>query len=304
MDDTLAFLDVHALLEQSQPRGRTGWAWYGLGGFLLVVMVSTYVQQEGAAGQDIVHFVASASMFALLIAMALLTFHAMRSQRHEQAQIESVEELLQLRRWSQAAAILGTLLSRPTRTPLARVQGLIYLCTILARYHRFADTIAVQEHLLEHVPLDEATAYGLRLGRAMALLRETQLFDADGAISELRRSPQASESGGLVLVEIYRDVVTGHPADAVQRFTAGLPMLRRQLGHRVADAWVLAAKAYDMLERAGDAQAAYTKATLLVPPQELARRWPEAAALQGKYAAAEAPREMDYGTPAAAGGPA
>jgi hypothetical protein len=46
------------------------------------------------------------------------------------------------------------MLSEPMRAPQHRVQALIYLSTVLARYHRFPDAIVVQEHLLDHVNLD------------------------------------------------------------------------------------------------------------------------------------------------------
>ena len=50
------------------------------------------------------------------------------------------------------------------------------------RHHRFEETIAVQNYLLENQMLDEANGYGLRLGRAMAMLREDHLVDADRAM--------------------------------------------------------------------------------------------------------------------------
>jgi tetratricopeptide (TPR) repeat protein len=173
-----------------------------------------------------------------------------------------------------------------------RTQALIYLAAVLARYHRFGDAIQVYNHLLDNDLVDDATAHGLRLGRTMAMLREDHLFDADRAINELRRARGREDSAGLALVEIYRDVKTGHPAEAVEIFEAKLPALRDALGHRVADAWALAARAYDLLGRRTEAQDAFTKATLLAPPAELFRRYPEVAKLAATYTPAAAPHEM------------
>src|SRR5262249_12612234 len=169
-------------------------------------------------------------------------------------------------------------------------------------YHRFEDAIAVQDHLLEQVNLDDSTAHALRLGRAMAMLRDDHLFDADRAISDLRRStrraeesdPNANagpgfESAGLALIEIYRDVKTGHPAESIELFNAKLPILRQQLGHRVGDAYALSARAYDLLGRQCEAQDAYEKATLLSPVEELNRRYPEVQTLAEKYRATVVP---------------
>ena len=86
-------------------------------------------------------------MMLLLVGMGVLMSMTVRRQRAERAQLESIEELVQLRRWPEAVAMLEGLLSQPTRTPWARVQGLIYLATVLARFNRFDDAIAVQKHL-------------------------------------------------------------------------------------------------------------------------------------------------------------
>jgi hypothetical protein len=90
-------------------------------------------------------------------------------------------------------------------------------------------------------------------------------------------------------VEIYRDVKTGHPAEAVEMFDAKLAAMREQLGHRVADAHALVARAYDLMNRPEEARAAYARATLLSPPSELIRRYPEIEPMSGKYNATAAP---------------
>jgi tetratricopeptide (TPR) repeat protein len=187
---------------------------------------------------------------------------------------------------------------------------MIFLGSVLARYGRFEDAIAVQKHLLDTVNLDPSTQHALRLGRAMAMLREDHLVDADRAINELRRdvsrasasANSANEDGGatdgdvpvsagLALIEMYRDVKTGHPDEAIEMFRRTLPALRRQLGHRVADAYALAAKAHDFLGNEQQAREHWEKATLLSPPSELLRRYPELTSLPAKYQPALAPPE-------------
>jgi hypothetical protein len=319
-----AFLDVPALLERSQPRGAGGRLWQMAGVFLLVVLISSYITSRGGTAAMIMNALSIVLMIALIGAMGLISWFMYRKARDEQFLLDSIEELIRLRRWPEAGSLLEQMLARPTRTPQARVQALIFLTGVLARYNRFDDAIAVQNHLLEHAPLDGGTAHGLRLARAMAMLREDHLFDADRAINELRRQvtragramneaaaaddkhaedqgsskqagpleqPPQSLSAGLALVEIYRDVKTGHPAEAIQMFEATLPALREQLGHRVADAYVLVARAYDLAGRDAEAQLHYEKATLLAPPVELHRRYPETGALREKYQPAAAPKE-------------
>ncbi len=337
------FLDVATLVDASVPERRLGWMRYSFGIFLLIVITSAYLSNRYEAYAGVVQFCSSLLMLTLVCLMAISSVIAVRAQRREQSLLQSVEELIQLRRWPQAGVVLQELLSRPARAPWARVQGLIFLAGILARYHRFTEAIEVQEYLLDNLSLDGGTVHSLRLGRAMALLREDRLFDADQAINELRRQairaneqnerkdqkageeseeaeelafsppdsammqpplevgwrpilpaePKAArshESAGLVLVELYRDVKTGHPAEAEKLFDQNLLMLRQQLGHRVADAYALVARAYDLLSRPAEAAAAYEKATLLQPAAELHRRYPELAVLATKYPPAPAPQ--------------
>lgn len=286
------FLDVPFLLEASLPRPRTGWFWYGLGGFLLVVLASSYASMRSPVANAAMSLISGLVMFGIMIGMSALSWQAIRRARLEQAQLESIEELVQLRRWPQAGVILNGMLSQPTRSAAGRLQALLYLTAVLARYNRYTDAIAVEEHLLDAMELDPGTAHALRLGRAMAMLQEDRLFDADRAINELRRGAKENNSAGLALVEIYRDVKTGHPAEAIELFDIHFTALRQQLGHRIADAWALIAKAYDILDRHPEASAAYTKATLLAPVSELNRRYAEVASLASKYTPAEAPVEM------------
>ena len=287
------FLDVPAMLESSQPRGRVGLLWYALGAFLLVVLGATVLGRASDTGRQIVEALSALVMLGVVAGMMALTVLTVRRHRADQQEVEAAAELVQLRRWPQAAFVLEQVLSRPARTNTLRSQALVYLASVLARYHRFDDAIAVFNHLLDNDLVDPSTAHGLRLGRVMAMLREDHLFDADRALAELRRTVSSAgvESAGLALVEMYRDVKTGHPDEAVQIFEDKLPVLRDQLGHRVADAYALAARAYDLLGRTAEAQDAYTRATLLAPLIELHRRYPEVEKLAGRYQPAPAPPE-------------
>jgi tetratricopeptide (TPR) repeat protein len=231
----------------------------------------------------VVSAVSTVTLFGIMVGMGALTWSAAKAANQEVGRLEAAEELVRLRRWDEAGAMLEALLSRPTRNPHARTQALVYLAAVLARFHRFGDAVMVYEHLLEHRLVEAEGAYGLKLGRAMALLREDRLFDADRAINELRRGEPAGGSAGLAMVEIYRDVKTGHPREALEIFSEKLTALRSQLGHRVADAWALAARAHDLVGEEEAARKAYENATLLSSEAELHRRYPEVARLQGKY---------------------
>ena len=352
----LPFLHVPTLLEASTPRPRHGFFLPVAAAFVLLVLGSAYLTGRSPQWNAAVQLASSVLMVGIVGVMSYLMWSTVRRQRDERRQLEAIEELVQLRRWPQAAALLEFALSRPARTAAGRVQALMFLAVVLARYNRFDDAIAVQGYLLQNVNLDPSTRHALRLGRAMAMLREDHLFDADRAINELRRDvsraadaverraraaqersadegngasrvadeptarddadendPDADRdaieeppatmlvpgaaageppvSAGLALIEMYRDVKTGHPSEAIAMFEKTLPALRRQLGHRVADAHALAARAHDFLGDAEQAQRHWERATLLAPPAELTRRYPEVTAVAEKYAPALAPAE-------------
>lgn len=217
------------------------------------------------------------------------------------------------------------------RSQGARVQSLVFLAGVLGRYHRFEDAIHVYDYLLEDFTVDPRTEHALKLGRAMSFLRNDQLFDADRAISDLRRGvrrakasldadiadaaadveaqtkatdnssepsdvpaivpgpPDLNEFAGLSLLEIYRDVKTGHPLEAIELFQKSVDGIRKQYGHRVGDAYALVSLAYDLLNRDPEAKQAFEDATLMSPLQELLRRYPEVQAVANKYSASPAP---------------
>ena len=269
------------------PRPRPAWIWYGMVALAVVVLTMTAAAGQNPQLRLLVRFFGGLAMIALVIGMASYASYVVKQQRKEQQRVEAIEELVQLRRWDQAAAMLDAMLGRPTLTMGARLQSLVYLAGVLARYHRFGDAIAVQTYLLKSAEFDGTTGHGLKLMRTMALLHEDQLVDADRALGDLRR--EAPDSAGLTLIEIYRDVKTGHPEEAIELFHARAPALRSQLGHRIADAYALVARAHDMMDQHAEAAAAFEKATLLMPAEELCRRYPEVAAIRDKYPAATAP---------------
>jgi tetratricopeptide (TPR) repeat protein len=287
-----SFLDVPWLLEASVPRRPIPRLWFFFGGVIAVLVLSALFSGKSAEARTAMDALSGVLMAGLMAALIISSSLVVRRLRAEQQAVEEIGDMVQLRRWSEAAGKLDRYLSAPTRTASLRAQALVYLGSVLARYQRFSDAVTVYEYLLDSGQIDGGAEYGLRLGRAMAMLREDRLVDADRAISELRRmTPTGIDSPGLWLLELYRDVKTGHAEEALSRFEKHLQAMRQQLGHRVADAWAMAAWALDMLSRAQEAQQAYRAATLLSPPGELSRRYPEVLKLEGKYEPAYAPAE-------------
>ncbi len=288
------FLDVPALLQLSRPQPGVNWVGYVamacLATAVFLALSSSRQPAGGGAGPQ-----SGAGLVLLMLSgVGIAGFvSAVRKHRRQFGVVESVEEMVQLRRWEPAGMLLDRFLSTPVRSPRLWARALVQLSAVLARHHRFADAVTVDDFLLDvDGLLDEPTAYGVRAMRAMALLRDGSLLDADRAIGDLRRRGPGRESGPLALIEIYRDVQTGHPDEAVAIFAAKRDVLRRHLGHRVADAHALVARAYDQLGREAEAAAAYARATALAPAAELLRRYPEVGPVAAKYPATPAPAEV------------
>ena len=287
------FLDVQALLELSRPRRGVNWTGYVfLALFGSVLLTSLTGGHNGGPGK-VAGTVAAGIAGVTLVVAVFIAFGIAVARNHRQAQtVQSIEELVLRRLWEPAGLLLNKFLSAPVRSPRVWAKALVQLGAVLGRHHRFADVVTVDDFLLDYDGLlDDATAYGVRAQRAMALLRDDDLLDADRAMSDLRRrGPRAS--GPLALIEIYRDVKTGHPAEAIEIFEARRDVLRQHLGHRVADAHALVARAYDLLGRHAEAAAAYSRATVLAPAAELHRRYPELAPLLDRYSPTVAPKEV------------
>ena len=112
----MPFLDVNALLERSQPQARGSFLWYGVGLFLLIVLISVWSDTLAPAAASVVRVLSGVLMFGAVIVMAVYTQMTVRRHRAEQVQLEAIEELVTLRRWPQAAVVLESMLSQPTRT--------------------------------------------------------------------------------------------------------------------------------------------------------------------------------------------
>jgi tetratricopeptide (TPR) repeat protein len=285
-------VDVPTLLERSRPRPRAAWMAFAAGGGILAMLAMSMASDRSAESRQDMEVLAGFLMMLLVGGMYLTNYLQARAGRIEQARLEAAEELMQLRRWPQAALLLQSLLSRPTRSAVGRLQALAYLSNVLMRFHRFDEVLAIDEHLLESMPPEAPAVHVVKLARATALLRQDRLYDADRAISDLRRSPHAAESAGLAVLEMYRDVKTGHAAETLEVFAHKCDLIRRQLGHRVADAYILQAKAFDLLGQTDNARGAYEKATLLAPAVEMHRRYPETADLARRYTPAPVPAEV------------
>lgn len=267
-------LDVDALLESSQPQDRRAPAGLLLVGLGMAVAL-LLLRKDDAGGLWLVLNMALLVLGGLVV---WIVARAARRHRREQELLAMIYQNVQFRQWEAAGAALATLLSRPMVLPQSRIQALMYLSTVLAHYQRFADASKVHDYITDHAQLDPVSDQGLRAARVWALLRDDRLVDADRGIIELKRMCGANRSASLAMAELYRDIKTGHGEEALAEFQSDLPILRRQLGHRSADAWALAACAARAMGKLEDARSMARNALLLGDAREILARFPEAEA--------------------------
>jgi hypothetical protein len=93
----------------------------------------------------------------------------------------------------------------------------------------------------------------------------------------------------LRLIEIYRDIKTGHFREAIDLFDASRGLLCRGLAHRCAEPLALVAVAHDLLDEPALAGQRFAEATTLQPVGDLIGRYPEVDRVARKYAIVRPP---------------
>jgi len=233
-----------------------------------------------------------------------------RSLRAEESQLDLIEDALALKRYPEVAGRLQGLMASPMRADQHRLRAMVLLATFLARNGRYDDALVVYNELTGTERVAGPSGAMVKIGRAMAMLQSDHLYDADRAITDLRRlidrggaedelqqidsaapamPADALAISALRLVELYRDVKTGHAEEAIASFEKNLPLLTAGLGHRVGEAHALVAVAYDRLNRPDDARQRFLDGTALQGIADILNRYPEVRPLIAKYAPTPAP---------------
>ncbi|HEX8339859.1 MAG TPA: hypothetical protein VF624_03025 [Tepidisphaeraceae bacterium] len=299
--------DLAALIELSRPRP----VFRHIGTVVTLAWMTIFVayflpaQSVARGGVMALAFIVGAGGVFTLWALA-------RAFRVEQLELDGIEDALALKQYPQAGARLEALLGRPMRSAQGRLRAMILLATLLTRGRRFEAALQMYTHLLEVERVAGPGGAVVRLGRVMAMLQSDHLYDADRAINDLRRlidrggldaemlaadapptagGPDPLPVAGLRLIEMYRDIKTGHFREAIDVFEASRAILRRGLAHRCAEALALVAVAHDLLDEPLLAAQRFAEATLLQPVGELIWRYPEVDRVARKYPIVRPPGE-------------
>src|SRR6476646_6890783 len=97
------FLEPERLVESSRPVPRAHVTWWMAGGFLLVMLLSTLIGNQSVASRAVVSFIWGLAIIGLMAAMSALSLDTVKRYRADQRRVAQVGELVQLRRWADAA---------------------------------------------------------------------------------------------------------------------------------------------------------------------------------------------------------
>lgn len=303
---SVPFPDVRELIESSRPRGtlrviRPGYVLI----FLVAAVVIALLPLEPPA-----RIALELMLWGVFLGSMVYFWNVVRGYRNELSELDQIEDLLALKRHPELSPRLQAVMSQPMRTDQNRLRAMVLLASVLGRLQRYDDALLVYNELVDAERLAGPGGAMVKLGRAMAMLHSDHLYDADRAINDLRRlidrggaeseaqqfdaslpagGPDAGATGALRIVELYRDVKTGHAEEAIALFEQNIGTLRKGLGHRVGEAYAMAAVAYDRVGREDDARQAFADATTLQGVGDLLNRYAELRPLIAKYTPTRAP---------------
>ena len=118
-----AILEVDRLLESSEPRPRINPIWMMGGIFLLAIVAAAFVGGAPQESRPVLAALAGLLVLGAVAAMSAYSIYIVRQLRAGQQQVQQIGELVQLRRWPEAAMALEVYLSQPSRTQQLRVQA-------------------------------------------------------------------------------------------------------------------------------------------------------------------------------------
>jgi tetratricopeptide (TPR) repeat protein len=128
----------------------------------------------------------------------------LKARRALEARVREVHELALLRRWDEALRGSWRLLPDLYGTPDLHARTVLAMAHCLDQVGGYDASLVAYDHLLQRVPRDHPAALSLRLQRAMVLLGNERLSDADDALRALRGALPAAPSEGSPIHAGYR----------------------------------------------------------------------------------------------------
>jgi tetratricopeptide (TPR) repeat protein len=226
----------------------------------------------------------------VVLAVACVLVHTIRKQRALTRDLQEGLEAVQLRQWPRALLSLRRVLGKPVPHPAARAESLLALAAVAEANDAFDASQRIYECMLEERQADPVQLHTARVGLGGAMLRTGQTTDAVGLIDRLEREDlPGSLRAHSELLALFREIAMGHAVDQLDRAESRQQLFRRHLGTRAGYGYGLLAAAFDVAGKREEAQRMWHDATLLIPADELVRRFAELRRLAETYTAAPIP---------------
>jgi len=232
---------------------------------------------------------------ALILVAGMLVWLAnrVRKQRQLSTTVAQLQEKATLRYWPDALASAWRILPAVAAWPTLHARVIAAMAHCLDQLRAFDAAIVTYDYLIKRVPSNHPGTVQLQLHRTMAQLASDHLADADDALRQLRKIPAVAEpQSPNVLSAMYRlayliqQVRTRHWDDAVAQ-SQNLEQDLRPLGVEAGYGYALMSLSYHQLpveldvnvDRPKQSATWWSRATLLLPPGELTKRFNELAPL-------------------------
>lgn len=278
---------VNQLIRSSEPASRL---WRGP---MLILMGLSVLLGAAWANPDLLpagRTLAYVLPQCLLVAIVAVIAWDGRRRRLIGRRLQEAMEAVLLQDWATARQVVCELLRCPIRQPTIRTQSLLALAAVAETDQHYDSAQRICEYILQTgigSPLQQHTA---EVALGAALLRTGQTTDAVALIDRLAVLDLPGPLKAQVeLLALFREVTMGHADDSVRRADERKELFRTHLGTRAGYGYALMAAAFDRMQQSEPALRFWHDATLLIPPQELLKRFPEMKSVADRYPAVEYP---------------
>jgi len=226
----------------------------------------------------------------LLVAIIAVIVWDARQRRLTGRRLQEAMEAVHFQDWATARRVVGELLGCPIRQPTVRTQSLLALAAVAETDQHYDAAQRICEYILQTGvgnPLQRHTA---EVALGATLLRTGRTTDAVALIDRLAAQDLPGPLKAQVeLLALFREVTMGHADDSLRGADQRRELFRTHLGTRAGYGYALLAAAFDRLQQSEPARRFWHDATLLIPPQELLRRFCELKPVADRYPAVEYP---------------
>lgn len=241
-------------------------------------------------------------IWAILVSLLLATFISTIRRQGLTKWSRQASDFCLMEEWSQAIEPLQRLLAKPVPSAQIRYQGLLELAGAAEHTGQLEEASEIYQAIAQEQPRGLLGKLAM-VGKAIVLLKLDQLADADNIIRQLEVGSQTqriASAGSLnalvMLARLYQQIKTGHYLESLAEESKKCELAREGLSTKAAYVYALLGLAYNRrakligsasesaLEDRGKAKVYWQRATMLLRAENLVRKLPELAELEGSYA--------------------